>query len=391
MSSLILRIHDRIADVSPRAWDELVDPAAGPFVSHAFLDALEQSGCAGPDHGWRPRHLTLWRGGALVAAAPAYAKDDHAGDFARDWVWAEAVRRAGVSYYPRLLITVPITPVTGRRLLVAPGEDRAAAVAALIDGARTLAREQRMSSVHVLFPLPEEIDALAAAGMSPRVDVQGHWHNHDYTSWDDYLWRGLNAKHRRQVKLERDALAAQGITIRTVRGDAIAADRDKYGEEAWSFYRATTARFRGPWAWLNRGFFRRVFQTMPGPLELVEAWRGGRIVAGAFNVAHGDRLYGRYWGAHEPHEHLHFNVCYHHSVEDCIGRGLKVFEGGAGGEHKLHRGFDLSLTHSSHWFAEPRIHTIIGHYLERELAERAVEVEAWHHRRQKKPQRANDS
>ncbi|HKA88909.1 MAG TPA: GNAT family N-acetyltransferase [Haliangiales bacterium] len=385
MSSLTLRIHDRIADVPQRAWDALLDPAAGPFVSFAFLDALERSGCAAPERGWRPRHLGLWRGGTLVAAAPAYAKDDHGGDFARDWVWAEAVRRAGVPYYPRLLVTVPITPVTGRRILVAPGESRAAALAALVDGAKVLAREERMSSVHVLYALPEEAAELAAAGMIARVDVQGHWQNHDYKDWDDYLWRGLNAKHRRQVKIERDALAGQGITVRTVRGEAIAAAREKYGEEAWGFYRATTAHFRGPWAWLNRGFFHRVFATMPGPLELVEAWRDGRLVAGAFNMQHGERLYGRYWGAHEPHEHLHFNVCYHHSIEDCIRRGLQVFEGGAGGEHKLHRGFDLSLTHSAHWFAESRIHTIIRQYLERERTERAVEVEAWHHRRKKKP------
>jgi len=385
LSALRLRVLDRIADVPQRAWDSLLDPSAGPFVAWAFLDALESSGCAGPEHGWHPRHLTLWRGDTLVAAAPAYAKDDHGGDFARDWGWAEALHRAGVRYYPRLLVTVPITPVTGRRLLVAPGEDRPAALAQLIAAAQTVAREGRMSSAHVLYALPEEAGEVEAAGMLHRTDVQGHWQNHGYKDWEDFLWRGLNAKHRRQTKLERDALAEQGITIRTVRGDEVGADRDKYGEEAWSFYRWTTSRFRGPWVWLNRAFFRKLFSAMPGPLELVEAWRGGQIVAGAFNMQHGDRLYGRYWGAREDHLHLHFNVCFHHSIEDCILRGLQVFEGGAGGEHKLHRGFDLAETHSAHWFAEPRIHTAIGQYLERERADRADAVEKWHHRKQKKP------
>jgi predicted N-acyltransferase len=381
---VILRVLDAIDAVPRAAWDRLLDPLANPFMSWTFLAALEGAGCAAPARGWRPRHLTLWRDAELVAAAPAYLKHDHEGDFARDWIWSGAVERAGVRYYPRLFITVPITPVPGRRLLVAPGEDRRALSALLLEGAKRVAREDQASSAHVLFAAPDELDDLAAARMALRLDFQAHWFNHGYRDSADFLARGLDAKQRRNARVERSRPATQGITIRTVRGAELAADRERWGRLAYTFYQATIEKMRWGRPWLNRGFYEHVFRDMPGPLELVVAERGGRAIAGAFNVQHGDRLFGRYWGCLEEHDLLHFNVCLHHSIDDCIARGLAVFEGGAGGEHKLHRGFDMAATHSGHWFADSRIHRQIGEHLAADRAARAEELTKWHHRHSKK-------
>src|SRR5262249_37765703 len=245
------------------AWDALLDPLANPFVSWTFLDALETAGCAGPARGWRPRHLSLWRDGRMVAAAPAYLKQDHEGDFARDWVWSNAVERAGVPYYPRLFVTVPITPVPGRRILVAPGEDRAALTAALVEGGRKVAAQEGASSFHVLFASPDELGALAAGGLALRQDFQAHWLNHGYRDGADFLARGLDSKQRRNARVERARPAAQGIALRTVRGAELAADRDRWGKVAWSFYHSTIEKMRWGRPWLNRAFFERIFHDMP--------------------------------------------------------------------------------------------------------------------------------
>jgi uncharacterized protein len=372
VAAVTCRVVDRMADVPREAWDALSagDDRVTPFTSWTFLDALEQTGCAVPARGWKARHVTIWRGPELVAAMPAYAKSDHQGDFARDWVWAEPLERAGVSYYPRLQITVPITPVTGRRLLIAPGEDRPEMIRALMQGARDVAKQERMSSVHVLFALPEEITELETVGFARRMDFQAHWFNDGFQDPQDWLTRALNAKSRHMMKRERSFPAEQGITIRTVRGDEVASSREEWGREAWGFYHATTSRMMWSRPWLTEGFFRRIFERMPGPLELVVAERAGARIAGAFNVQSGDRLFGRYWGAHEDHNALHFNVCFHHSIDDCIARNLRVFEGGAGGEHKLHKGFDVAATHSAHAFLQPQIDTQIRRFLAMETAAR---------------------
>lgn len=357
-----LRVLSGIGDVPAAAWDALVahDPDATPFVRWAFLDALEASGCASPASGWTPRHLTLWRGARLVAAAPAYAKADSEADFARDWHWAAFAQRAGFRYYPKLLVTVPITPVTGRRVLVGPGEDRAACTAALVRGALELCREERLSSLHVLFPRADEIPHLAAAGLARRVDAQAHWHNRGYRSYDEWL-ASLNAKKRRQARVERAGPAAQGITIRTVRGAEIAAEPLVWARLAHGFYHLTASRTFRPW--LNQAFFERVFERLPEHAEVVVAHRAGRPIAAAFNVSTATHLYGRYWGCAEEHPYLHFNVCLYHSIDDCIQRGIQVFEGGAGGEHKVFRGFDVSPTWSAHAFLDPRLDQVIRDHL----------------------------
>ncbi len=379
-----LKIKGAISDVPREAWDALVthDAEANAFMQWAFLEALEHSGCASPRAGWKPKHLTFWRSGQLVAAAPGYIRTDSDGDFSRDWGWADAAQRAGIRYYPKYLITVPFTPVTGRRILVAAGEPRAPWVAAVVKAANELAREERLSSVHVLFPTEREAAELGDAGLATRQSIQFHWHNRGYATYPDFL-AAMDAKRRHQARREAAAAATQGITIRTIRGDELAADAALWGRTAGALHRHTVDKLVWGRHWLNQAFYDRIFARMPGPLEVVAAFREGQVVAGAFNVASGTRLFGRYWGCFEEHPFLHFNVCLYHSVADCIARGLQVFEGGAGGEHKLSRGFDPTETHSAHAFRDPRLDSAIRDYLARETRARVQELELYRERKGK--------
>ena len=379
MAGFDVQVRDAIADVPASEWDRLWahEPArATPFVEHAWLDSLEQSGAVAGRNGWMPRHLTLWRARRLVAAAPAYLKADSDGDFSRDWGWAEAARLGGIPYYPKLVLGVPFTPVTGRRVLTAEGEDRAAAVRAMMAAARALCEEEGIRSLHVLFPGPEEAGELEAAGLALRVDFQYHWANEGYASFDDFLAR-FPSKRRNVVRRERAEPARQGIAIRTVRGEELGEDPAGWAREVAQLHRTSVDRM--PWGrrFVDRAFYERVFRAMPGSLEVVEARRGGRLIAMAFNAASKERLYGRYWGCREEHRFLHFNVCLYHSVEDAIRRGLAAFEPGAGGEHKLARGFEPAETWSAHAFLDGRLDAPIRRHLEMEVRERRRALERW--------------
>jgi len=365
-----------IEEVPRSAWDALLDDQATPFVRWDFLAALERSGCASEASGWRPRHLTLWRADRLVAAAPAYLREDSDGDFSRDWGWADAAQRAGIAYYPKLTITVPFTPVTGRRILVAPGEPRAEATVALMKAARALAQEEGATGVHVLFPVEDEARELEAAGLARRVAFQYHWRNDGYRDPEDFLAR-FSSKKRNQARRERAAPDKQGIAIRTVRGDELAEDPQKWARAAFELHRSTVDKLMWGRRWLNRAFYEQVFASLAPSLELVEARRDGKLIAGAFNVATPTHLYGRYWGCFEEHPFLHFNVCLYHSIDECIRRGVQVFEGGAGGEHKIARGFEPAETYSAHAFLDERLDVPLRAYIEREAAERATALSRW--------------
>jgi hypothetical protein len=311
-----------------------------------------------------------------VAAAPAYARSDSDGDFGRDWAWAEAAARAGIPYYPKLVLGVPFTPATGRRVLVAEGEDREAAVRAVVAAARAVCEEEGIHSLHVLFPTADEAPALEAAGLALRMDFQYHWVNEGYRSFDDFLSR-FPSKRRTAIRRERAEPGRQGIAIRTVRGDELGAAPAGWAREVASLHRASVDRMAWGRRFVDRAFYERVFRTMPGSLEVVEARRGGRLVAMAFNAASTERLYGRYWGCREEHRFLHFNVCLYHSVEDAIGRGLQAFEPGAGGEHKLSRGFEPAETWSAHAFLDPRLDVPVRRHLEAERRERGRALLRW--------------
>ncbi|MGC3996634.1 MAG: GNAT family N-acetyltransferase [Anaeromyxobacter sp.] len=377
--SLTLTVHDAIAEVPAEAWDALhahEPDRASPFVRHAFLRAAEESGSASPRHGWSPRHLVLRRGRELVAAAPAYARSASDGDFGRDWEWAAAAGQAGLSYYPKLVVGIPFTPATGRRALVAPGEDRGSLTAALVEGALRRCRDEGLSGLHVLFPAEDEAAALEAAGLAVRVDFQYHWRNEGYRTPDDFLAR-FPSKRRNSLRRERAAPAGQGIAIRTVRGEELGRDPGGWARECFALHRASTDRMTWGMRFVNRAFYERVLTGMPDAVEVVEARREGRLVGMAFNLASPRVLYGRYWGCVEDHPFLHFNVALYHSIDECIRRGVDRFEGGAGGEHKLSRGFEPALTYSGHAFLDHRLDRSLRRHLALERAQRVAALGRW--------------
>ncbi|MBJ6760468.1 N-acetyltransferase [Myxococcaceae bacterium JPH2] len=360
--SLRLRIQAAITDVPAAEWDALLEPDAPPFVRHAWLAAMEESGSATEDTGWAPHHLTLWRGPRLVAAAPAYLKFHSMGEYIYDFGWANAAARLGVEYYPKLIVGGPLSPATVPRLLIAPGEDVPALRRALLEAAVESAKEAGCSSVHVLYPTDAEAGFLEEAGLARRITLQFQWKNPGYQHYDDYLSR-FDSKRRNQLKRERGAAATQGITLRTVRAAELGPE---HARRAFEFYASTCERHSWGQVQLTPDFFARLFRAMPGTVEMVEAVREGKVIAGAFNLATAERLYGRYWGCVEEHPFLHFNVCLYHSVEDCIRAGRKVFEPGAGGEHKVSRGFEPTAVHSAHLVFDRRLDSAVRDFVRRE-------------------------
>jgi uncharacterized protein len=369
-------VFGSIAELPREAWNALLDGQSTPFLDWRWLAAMEGSGCASERSGWTPRHLTLWRGDKLVAAAPGYVKEDSDGDFSRDFDLASAAMRGRRRYYPKLTLGVPFTPATGRRILAAADEDLVKATGLLLDGARELARSEDYGTVQVLFPNREEAARLEALGLARRVSYQFHWHNEGYKTPADFLAR-FNSKRRHMVKRERAAPETQGIHIRTVRGEELAQAHRQWARAAYGLHHATIQKLMWGRGWLNQGFYERIFETMPEKLEVVAAMRGGKLVAGAFNVASETHLYGRYWGCFEEHPFLHFNVCYYHSIDECIRRGVQAFEGGAGGDHKLARGFLPTETYSAHLFVDAKLDAAFRAHLAEESRERVESLARW--------------
>jgi predicted N-acyltransferase len=372
-SSVELKVFRDLKEIPREAWDGVLEPGDNPFVSWTFLEALEASASAAPRRGWWPCHLTAWQDGELVAAAPAYVKNDSAGDFSRDWGLADSAGRYGVSYYPKLVIGVPFSPVTGRRILTAPGVDRREATRLLVDLARELCRRSDLGAVQVLYHRADELPLLTAAGMSPRVLVQYHWRNAGYADFEDWL-ATLPSKKRTQIRRERRGPEDDGISIRTVRGAELQECPSEWAHRVFQLYAANCEKHYWGGAYLNQRFYERVFGTMPEAAEVVVAERDRRIIAGAFNLSTATHLFGRYWGCLEEHRFLHFNVCIYHSVEACIERGVQVFEGGAGGEHKLARGFDPALVYTSYLLPDRALHDALSRYFAAETSQRQEEI-----------------
>ncbi|HEY0663700.1 MAG TPA: GNAT family N-acetyltransferase, partial [Thiobacillaceae bacterium] len=332
-----IRVVPRIADLPACEWNALAGDS--PFLQHAFLDALENTGCVGADVGWEPVHLALFRDGRLEAAMPLYVKHHSWGEFVFDFGWADAYRRHGLNYYPKLVCCVPFSPVPGPRLLALNDADRAT----LIQAALQLTRDLNCSSLHVLFPTEPDHKALGATGMLHRSGFQFHWFNQGYASFDDFL-AALTHDKRKKIRQERKKLASLGVTFRWVEG-ADGTDAD------WNFfyrcYADTYARHRSE-PHLNRAFFAALRDAMPENLLLIVADRDGEPTACSFCMKDGKRLYGRHWGTLESLPGLHFETCYQQGIEYAIAHGLEVFEGGAQGEHKLARGLVPTATHSWH-------------------------------------------
>ena len=334
-----------------------------PFISHAFLLALEASGSATAKTGWMPQHLVAERDGKAVGVVPCYLKSHSRGEYVFDRGWADAYERAGGSYYPKLQVSVPFTPATGSRLLVPAGPHQDQLRAALAQGLVEVCHAHRASSAHITFMPEVEWKVLAARGYLQRTDQQFHWQNGGFASFEAFLEK-LAARKRKVIRRERRDAVANGIEIVCLTGSDIT-------EAAWdaffTFYMETGSRKWGR-PYLTRRFYSLIGQSMADHILLVMAKRAGRYIAGAINFIGSDALFGRHWGAIEHHPFLHFEVCYYQAIEFAITHGLKRVEAGAQGEHKLARGYLPQTTYSAHYIADPALRRAIADYLVRERA-----------------------
>lgn len=362
----VIRIHTSWSEVDAAAWDALLAtaPSPTPFLRHGFLAALETSGSATEATGWSNRPLTLWCGKELVGGCAVYEKTHSYGEYVFDWAWADAYERHALAYYPKLLAAVPFTPVPGSRLLA---RDCAARLA-LLHGLRQWAEEAGHSSVHLLFPDGAELDAARRAGWLVRSGVQFHWHNppeRPYVDFGDFLSR-MQRDKRKKIQQERRRVQASGVQLDARWGDGIEPDD-------WDFfYRCYVATYRAHRStpYLTRDFFRSMAECMPQHWLMFIATREGQRIAASLIALDPTQgvAYGRYWGALEAVDCLHFEACYYAPLAWCIAQGYKRFEGGAQGEHKLARGLTPVRTHSAHWLGHPAFRDAVARFLEREAA-----------------------
>ncbi len=350
-----LKIIEDIAQIPAADWNVLTGD--DPFLSHAYLYALQASGCATAQFGWQAQFITLWHGEKLVGAMPSYVKMNSYGEHVFDFAWADAYHRHGLHYYPKLICSVPFTPVTGVRLLAETAELRAL----LLHHALQLAKELGVSSLHGLFFNESDAHVAQAQGMMLRQDVQFHWRNNGYQHFDEYL-AALSRDKRKRIKQERRKVQEANIQIECITGEHATPEQWKFFA---SCYANTRQQHHSPPA-LNEDFFLRIGATLPKHTLLVIASRDGKPIASALNLMTNEVLFGRSWGAFEFHSGLHFEVCYYQAIEFCIAHGIQTFEGGAGGEHKLARGFLPTVTRSAHWLAHPQFSDAVEEFLQRE-------------------------
>ena len=360
----VVKVVPRIADIPAADWDWLANPegvAFDPFISHAFLRALEDAETVTRRSGWMPQHLMLEEGGKTTGVMPCYLKTHSKGEYIFDYGWAEAYERAGGNYYPKLQCAVPFTPVPGRRLLVgnAPGSE--AREELLLEAAAELARQNDLSSVHVTFLNEAQWRNAGTKGLLQRTDKQFHWQNANYANFDAFL-ETLASRKRKQIRKERAEALMGGLTIERIGGADIT---EAHWDAFFAFYMDTGNRKWGR-PYLNRKFFSLLGQAMPAHCLLIMVKREGRYIAGALNMVGGDCLYGRYWGAVEQHPCLHFEVCYYQAIDYAIEKGLARVEAGAQGEHKLARGYMPTPTYSVYWIRDAGFRKAVARYLEDE-------------------------
>ena len=368
---VVVRVEGRMADIPASAWDTLANPDEAhydPFLSHAFLSAVEESGSATKRTGWRPQHLIIeGKSGVLDAAMPMYVKTHSRGEYVFDHGWANAFERAGGSYYPKLVCAVPFTPATGRRLLTRAGGDAAVLERQLIAGAVELVQRTGASSFQINFANQEQYERLGALGLLQRNDQQFMWQNRGYETFDDFL-ADLASRKRKAIRRERAGAIESGVEIECVTGKDLT---EAHWDAFFEFYMDTGGRKWGT-PYLTREFFSLINESMPERIMLVYCTRGGRPVAGALNFIGGEALYGRYWGALEHHPFLHFEACYYQAIDFAIKHKIGRVEAGAQGGHKLARGYMPTKTYSLHYIRDPNFADAVRRY----LAEERREVEA---------------
>lgn len=355
-ADLTVRLAPSVGSLPAAQWDALAGPA-NPFMRHAFLTALEDSGSVGLGTGWTPAPLVIEDGGGgLLGVLPCYLKSHSQGEYVFDHAWADAWERAGGGYYPKLQIAAPFTPATSPRLLLSD----AAYAAPLLRAAETLCRRHGFSSAHATFIEPKQLPLFEAAGWLPRSDIQFHWHNRGYASFEDFL-AALSSRKRKDLRKERRA-AQDGVQIRHLTGADI---RPEHWDAFWLFYQDTGARKWGH-PYLTREAFDLIGERMGEQVLLILAFEDGQPIAGALNFIGGDALYGRYWGCLVDKPFLHFELCYYQAIDAAIARGLSRVEAGAQGGHKLARGYEPVQTWSMHFIADPGFRAAVADFLERE-------------------------
>ncbi len=365
--ALTIEAITALSQVSAADWDALSDPN-DPFTEHAFLSWLEESGCVGEGTGWSPAHVLAWRGqGAdrvLAGRAPAYVKSNSYGEFIFDWGWADACRRAGIAYYPKVTCAVPFTPATGPRLAVRPGEDEDAVRASLAGALRAVADKVGASSAHVLFPREEELPALVARGYQARRTHQYHWTDRGFGDFEGWL-TALTTKRRKEVRRERRAAQAAGLTLAVERASALSDD------DLIALHACYVSTYEDKWGkpYLTAPWFAGLRDRLGDRAVIATARRDGRMVAGALAFTKGAHVYGRNWGALEPVPALHFELCYYGFIEWALANGVTRFEAGAQGEHKIQRGFLPVVTHSAHWLRHDGLARAVAQFIDAEAAE----------------------
>lgn len=367
----LIRVFDQPFELPAAAWDALnaSQDVPSPFMQHAYLNALHTCASAVPQTGWTPRFVTLWQADTLVGACALYLKDHSYGEYVFDWAWANAYGEHGLAYYPKGLVGVPFTPVPGARLLAIDAPARQA----LLDGVLQICQQLQLSSLHLLFTSPADRQACDALGLMQRQTVQFHWHNTSvqgvrFESFDSFL-ASLSQEKRKKIKQERRRVAEAGVTFRTLEGPSISS-----GD--WDFFYQCYERTyleHGNAPYLSRAFFQSMQDTMPQNWVLFVAEREGRPIASSLIAVQGlgtsDAVaYGRYWGALERVDCLHFEACYYQPLSWCIAQGVQRFEGGAQGEHKMARALMPVTTYSAHWLAHPAFADAVDRFLERERA-----------------------
>ncbi len=371
-----IRVLNGISEVAASDWNALAGDS-NPFLRYEFIHALEASGCASPETGWQPCHLLLLNGEDRPAAAmPLYIKSHSRGEFVFDWAWASAYQRAGHAYYPKLLSAVPFTPVTGPRFLQANGERlRERARSMLLAAAVELGERLAASSLHCLFPSPEDAEWMKQKGMMLRTDCQFHWKNEGYGNFGEFL-RMFSSAKRKKVNRERRRVREASIAFETLTGDGLT---PALWETLYPLYASSYLK-RGQPPYLNRSFFERITRSMPEAIVLFVARLDGEAVALAICFRGEAALYGRYWGSAGFHHSLHFETCYYQGIEYCVREGLALFDPGVQGEHKLARGFEPETSFSTHWVRHAGFANALTGYLarEREQVARYVEIAGEH-------------
>ena len=356
-------IHDSLLDISTTDWNSL-NQDNNPFTSYAFLSALEESGSIGGDTGWLPKYLLIRdKNNNLAGALPMYEKHHSWGEYVFDWAWANAWQQYGLAYYPKLIVAVPFSPVSGNRFLVATETNPEKTIQALQNAAVEYTKKGAYSSLHYLFPTHHECSLLQQQGFLIRHDVQFHWENHGYADFTAFL-ATMSSRKRKKITRERRRVSDMGVEFKVISGASVSAAKMN---NMYEFYLATIMA-HGSHAYLSRRFFQLLGERMADNIVLIEAHLEGRVIASAMNIRHRNVLYGRYWGCNEEYHSLHFETCYYQAIEYCINNGLSHFEGGAQGEHKLSRGFLPAITCSAHWMADQKLTLAISDFLDREKA-----------------------